>query len=232
VTEAEVRLFIEELRLGFPASKPQGDLDSEVALWMRDFGHVEPGEMAKAITEALDGSRYYPTLKEMRKRLERIGAVGLQREGCRCDGIGYYEAAPRQWIPCPACLPAAFRRWSEGHWAKDHWCEQCASVRRGDGPIQPVDERGLVEKPAGRKLTVDENLDRLKIMQQLVKEVAATRAADPKRYQRMTRSEIDKHWENRFNELMQGDSDVDPDVIALFNADPGVPVDADGFEVL
>jgi len=232
MTEAEARLFIEELRLAFPASKPQGDIDSEVALWIRDFGNVDATDMAKAVIETTNASRYYPTLKEMRKRLERIGSLGLPREGCRCDGTGYYEAAPRQWIPCPACLPSTNRRWSEGHFAPGHWCEECARATRGDGPIQPVDERKLVKKPEGRKLTVEENLDRLKIMQQLVKEIAIARAADPHRYQRLTRAEIDAHWEKRYNELVQGESTVDPEIVALFNADPGVPVDADGFEVL
>lgn len=223
MTEAEARLFIEELRLAFPASKPQADTETEAALWVRDFGNVDALAMTKAVTDAIDASRYYPTLKEMRKRLERVGAAGLPKEGCRCeDGVGYYEAAPRQWIPCPACLPSTNRRWSEGHFAPGHWCEECARVTRGDGPVQIFNDH---QRPIDRqrKLTVEENLDRLKIMQKLIKEVAVAKASDPGRYKRMSRAEIDKHWEDRFNALMQEGSEVDPVVVELFNADPGVP---------
>ncbi|HVE28312.1 MAG TPA: hypothetical protein VNC22_23050 [Sporichthya sp.] len=240
MTEDEAHDFIAEMRLAFPASKPVATIDEEVALWIRDFGNVAPEEMAKAVTVAIDQSRYYPTLKEMRKRLERLGAASLPREGCRCDGVGYYEAAPRQWIPCPSCLPAGFQRWSEGHWGADHWCEQCATVRRGDGPIQVVDERKLTQRPVGATLERDQNLLRLRAIRQVTREIAEA-GQDPRRYRRMSRAQIDKHWEDRLNELIAAgvaddpEAEIPPPVLTLvpdlFEA-LSPDVDEDGCEIL
>lgn len=232
MNESQCREVLVELGSAFPKSKPLGSIDDQVKLWMRHFRGVSIDDMIKTVENWVASGSFFPTIKEFQKHLKAIADVESSDAICHCDGTGYYEVAPRQWIPCPSCLPSTNRRWSEGHFAPGHWCEECARATRGDGPLQPVDERSLVQRPQGRKLTREENLDRLAIMQQLAKEVASMRAADPGRYKRLSRAEIDRYWENRYNELIQGNSTVDATVLEMFNADPGVPVDDEGFEVL
>lgn len=238
---AECRRVLVELNNAFPATRNLGSMDDQVALWMQKFGPISIEDMSAAVLRWIDTSTTMPTVRQFRVALEAGLETSLPDADCMCDGTGYYEAAPRQWIPCPACLPSTSRRWSEGHYAPGHWCDECARVTRNEGPSQIVDERKLVQRPNGRKLTREENLDRLRIVQQVVAEMKAA----PKWNTGMTRAEIDKHWEDRFNTLMQGDSDVDPEVVRLFNEDdhfvqipdtgPGVPdrrTDDEGFEIL
>lgn len=232
MNEEQCRSVLVELGNAFPKSRPLGTMDDQVGLWLRHYRPIPIDDMIKAVMRIVDRETYFPTIKEFGVALQAVTDAPLPTGACQCDGIGYYEVTRGNWIPCPACLPGTNRRWTEGHFAPGHWCEECSRASRGEGATQSVDERGLVQRPTGRKLTVEENLDRLKIMQQLVREIAQARAADPGRYKRLTRAEINAHWENRFNQLVQGESTVDAEVIELFNADPGVPVDADGIEIL
>lgn len=232
MNEEQCRSVLVELGNAFPKSKPLGTIDDQVALWMRHYRPIDIDDMIKAVMRIIDREQYFPTIREFGVALQAVTNKALPSDACQCDGIGYYEVTKGQWIPCPACLPGTNRRWAEGHFAPGHWCEECARAVRGEGVPQVVDERSLATKPQGRKLTVEENLDRLKVMRQITREIAEARN-DPGRYKRMSRAEINKHWEDRFNALMQGDTEVDPEVVALFNADPGAPqVDSDGVEIL
>lgn len=215
--EGQCREVLVELGSAFPKSKPLGTIDDQVKLWMRHFRGVSIDDMILTVADWTSTQSFFPTIKEWQKHLKVIAEVESSDAICQCDGIGYYEVAARQWVPCPACLPATNQRWAGGHFAPGHWCEECSKTARGEGAIQRVDERGLVARPSGRKLTKEENLERLAAVRKIVGEIDDARKADPHRHQRLTRGEIDRHWENRFNEIIQGDSDVDPAVIQLFN---------------
>jgi hypothetical protein len=229
MNEEQCRSVLVELGSAFPKSKPLGTMEDQIGLWMRHFRPVDMDDMIKAVLRLIDRETFFPTIKEFGKYLQMVTDKPLPTSECQCDGLGYYEVTKGQWIPCPGCLPVTNRRWAEGHFAKGHWCEECSRSARGDGQAQTFDEHQRAPNRE-RKLTVEENLDRLRIMQQLVKEIAVARAADPGRYKRLSRAQIDKHWEDRFNALMQEGSEVDPVVVELFNADPGVL--PDGEEIL
>lgn len=246
MNEEQCRGVLIELGSAFPKTKPLGTMEEQVTLWMRHFRHVDIEEMIPTVMRIVDREQFFPTIKEFARTLSSITDRPLDGAECMCDGIGYYEATKGQWIPCPGCLPETHRRWADGHFEPGHWCDECAKVAKGEGRRQEVDERRLVERPTGRKLSKEENLDRLQIVQEVVAEIAAVRKADPGRDKRLTPAEKQRFWEQRFNDKIAGTAkplEAEPALLLLpdlaaagdglvWSNEPITLVDEDGIEIL
>ena len=206
MNEEQCRGILIEMGNAFPKSKPLGTIDEQATLWMRHFRHVDVEDMIDTVMRIVDREQFFPTIKEFARTLSALTDRPLDGAECMCDGTGYYEATKGNWIPCPGCLPETNRRWAEGHFAPGHWCEECAKVTRGEGRKQDTDERRLTARPNGRVLSKEEQQDRLRIVQEVMAEIAQARK-NPKHDKLMPPGEKQSFWEERFNSKIRGDNE-------------------------
>ena len=255
MNETQCREVLVELGSAFPKSKPLGTMEDQVRLWMRYFRPVSIDDMIKATAWFIERNQFFPTIKEFTTALTNAAGVEAPSDQCQCDGPGWYEPSKGAGlIPCPACLPETHRRWAEGHFAPGHWCDECAKNARGEGRRQEVDDRKLVERPNGRPLSKEENQERLRCLQILLDEQQEANKRDPRRHQKLTPAEKQRHWEARLNQLIAGEEAPEAEVVPIrpafvFDDSVGedepvlttstlpatvgtVEVDEDGFEIL
>jgi len=147
---SEVAQIVGRLRAAFPSARTE---DATAIVWAEALAPLDLDVSLMAARAWINEEEWFPTVAQFldacrreAKRLEQRGTQGPAPTCRACGGLRWIEEergyghtdelittrwADERWLPCNICNRVTYDRWAEGHYERDHHCQECDDIRKG-----------------------------------------------------------------------------------------------------